>query len=154
MNTNTNKIFEKLSKIKEVKKGVNKSVNLSLIDDLSQDAEFFDEQIALAVSYTDGRFDELISEIEDFQNKIKKEVDNLLINTSISSIVDMAETYKPLLQKLESSANELGVNPSELYSDYEWLNGNVMNATQISQDFYQQYKDLVELAGFLTDFSK
>jgi len=156
MNTEQ-RIYNSLSKVKTSLKATpknnSKKVNLGLVDDLSQDAEFFDEQMSTAIYYADEQFDALIEKVSSFRQEIANEVDNLMINTSVSQIMDLAEQKLPLLQKLESLANDLGVAPTELYADYEWLNGNVMNAKEVMSNFYKKYGELVETSGFLTDFS-
>jgi len=157
---NTQKqIFEKLSKqnfgsSKQSLSSNTKRIALGLVDDIKQDAEFLDEQIVNAIYYGDERFDTLIEKVIAFQNEISNEVDNLMINTSVNSIIDLAADKLPMIQKLESVAMDLGVLPTELYSEYEWLNGNVMNAKDIMRTFYTKYDELVQTAGFLTDFSR
>ena len=156
MNTEQ-RIYNSLSKaktsLKATPKNNSKKVNLGLVDDLDQDAQFFDEQVQTAIYYGDEQFDALIDKVLAFQQEIANEVDNLMINTSVSQVMDLAEQKLPLLQKLESLANDLGVAPTELYAEYEWLNGNVMIAKDVMQTFYNKYDELVKTSGFLTDFS-
>ena len=156
MNTEQ-RIYNSLAKtktsLKAIPKDSSRKVSLGLVDDLDQDAQFFDDQVATAIYYGDEQFDSLIDKVLAFQQEIASEVDNLLINTSVSQVMDLAEQKLPFLQKLETLANDLGVAPTELYADYEWLNGNVMIAKEVMQKFYDKYDELVKTSGFLTDFS-
>jgi hypothetical protein len=151
------KIFSALAKKNKLSKfgltETQKKINLGLVDDLALDAEYFDEQLSTAMYYADEQFDALLDEVSEFQMKIATEVDNLMVNSGVSQVLELAEQKIPLLQKLESLANDLGVEPTELYPDYETLNGNVMNAKEVMQTFYNKYDELVKTSGFLTDFS-
>jgi len=147
--------FEKAKGIKkENLKSNSKNYKFSLIEELESDADYFDEQLSTASYYAYEQFDVLLDQIAEFQSNLSMEVDNLMVNSGVSSIVSMAEEKLVLLEKLETSANDLGIDASELYPDYETLKSNVMSAKETMDAFYSKYDEVVKESGFLTDFSR
>ena len=66
----------------------------------------------------DERFDELEDKWYDFKMEISEEVDNMAVNTSVGMINEESEHLSELLIKIQDTANDLGMAPEDLYSNY------------------------------------
>ena len=52
------------------------------------------------------------------------------------------------LNDLEVKSEELGIDPSDVYPDYEELKQRVDNADSLEQDALDKYREVQEFAGF------
>ncbi len=129
------------------------AVKLSVIDDIEGMLDWFEraESEASYLAYEYG--DQIIEKIEQYRNEIG-EIDDYIVNGETQSLEYTAETILENLRLLEEKSNELGINPNELYADFDELKSRVENAPSIVSDAQDKYWEIVDYAGFLTNFWK
>ena len=152
--TNTKKVvFAKLfSKPANTKLSKTRRVNMSVVEDIQDAWSNFEELSSLASYYADERFDELIDEIYEFRSKLSEEVDNLVVNTSVSMLEEEGENLIKLLDKLESAAADLDTDPSELLDDYVDIREAAEEAKYLYESFKDKYLEVVRDSGTLATF--
>jgi DNA repair ATPase RecN len=129
----------------------NHNVKLSLIDDINKQYEYLEDSSMIASYYGYERFDELEEKFYDFKMEISEEVDNMAVNSDVGYVKEYATNLTEMLAKLENTAEQLGMSPSELLPDYDEVKQRVDDAPAIYDDFLSKYKDFARLAG-LGDF--
>lgn len=132
-----NKVFAVLS--------TKRKIDLSLVDDIENEVDSFEEAEADAsyLAYEYG--DEVIDAYDDF--RMKYDLDNYVVNGSVRYLEESAEILKASLNKLEIAANELGIPPSEVYYDYDNLKQRVDNAQSLSDEAKSKYREVTEYTG-------
>ena len=88
------------------------------------------------------------------QFEISKEVDNVYVNSEAGGLDEVASEMREDLQQIEDAADELGVSPSELLNDYDELSDMVKNADETYNEYVDKYREVVDTAGWLPDFSR
>ncbi len=129
----------------------NHNVKLSLIDDINKQYEYLEDSSGIASYYGYERLDELEEKFYDFKMEISEEVDNMAINSDVGYVKEYATNLTEMLTKLENTAEQLGMSPSELLPDYDEVKQRVDEAPGVYDDFLSKYKDFARLAG-LGDF--
>jgi len=159
--TNTKKVvFAKLfSKPANTKLSKTRKLKLSVVAELEGNYDYFEEVYNEASYLAYERFDEILDEIADFQAKLSIEVDNAIINGSAKYLEEEAEAMLERLDKLETGASDLGVDPSDLFDNYQEVKRMVESATSLYVDFVEKYKEVVRessngLATFLSKQNK
>ena len=132
-----NKIFAVLS--------TKRKVDLSLVDDIENEIDTFEEAESDAnyLAYEFG--DEIINAYEDFQRKY--DLDNYIVNGTVTLLEDYAADLKVKLDKLQVAADELGINPNDIYEDYDYLRDRVDDASSLYNDAKDKYREVVEYTG-------
>jgi hypothetical protein len=141
----------KLSKARKLK--------LSVVDDIESEANSLEEAYQEASYYANERFDEILDEIADFQSNLSIEVDNAVVNGSATYLEEAGSNMLALIEKLETGAEDLGVDPSELLYNYEDIKQMAEGAQELYDDFVSKYKEVVKessngLATFLSKTPK
>ena len=159
--TNTKKVvFAKLfSKPANTKLSKARKLKLSVVNEIESNVNWLQEATSEASYYADERFDEILNEIADFQSNLSMEVDNAVLNGSARSLDEAGSTMLELIEKLETAAEELGVDPSELLNTYEDAKRMAEVAQETYDDFVEKYKEVVKessngLATFLSKQNK
>ena len=106
----------------------------------------------MASYYANERFDELLDEIYEFRSKLSEEVDNLAVNSSVSMLEEEGENLIQLLDKLETGAEDLGVDPSELLDEYVDIRERAEEAKYLYESFKDKYLEVVRDSGTLATF--
>jgi|TARA_R110000764_G_scaffold235432_1_gene329999 hypothetical protein len=132
-----NKIFAVLS--------TKRKIDLSLVDDIENEIDTFEEAESDAnyLAYEFG--DEIINAYEDFQRKY--DLDNYIVNGTVTLLEDYAADLKVKLDKLQVAADELGINPNDIYEDYDYLRDRVDDASSLYNDAKDKYREVVEYTG-------
>lgn len=132
-----NKVFAVLS--------TKRKIDLSLVDDIENEVDSFEEAESDAsyLAYEYG--DEVIDAYNDF--RMKYDLDNYVVNGSVRYLEESAEILKASLNKLEIAANELGIPPSEVYYDYDNLKQRVDNAQSLSDEAKSKYREVTDYTG-------
>ena len=132
-----NKVFAVLS--------TKKKIDLSLVDDIENEIDSFDEAESDAsyLAYEYG--DEIIVAYEDFQSKY--DLDNYIVNGPVTLLEDYAADLKVKLDKLQVAADELGINPNDIYEDYDNLRDRVADSNSLYNDAKAKYREVVEYTG-------
>ena len=132
-----NKVFAVLS--------TKKKIDLSLVDDIENEIDSFDEAESDAsyLAYEYG--DDIIVAYEDFQSKY--DLDNYIVNGPVTLLEDYAADLKVKLDKLQVAADELGINPNDIYEDYDNLRDRVAESNSLYNDAKAKYREVVEYTG-------
>lgn len=147
---NTNKtVLSIIDKLKPAKK----AVELSIVSDIEDNLDRFDqaESEASYLAYEYG--DEIIDKISEFRNDIAQ-IDDFVINGNARDLEESATLLSDKLEELEAKANELGIDPSDLISDFGNIKSKVENAFALNNEARSKYKEVVQYSGFLNDFWK
>ena len=159
--TNTKKVvFAKLfSKPANTKLSKTRKLKLSVVDEIESNVQWLENSYSEASYYVDERWDEILDEVYEFQNKLSMEVDNVVVNGEGRSLDEAGSTMLELLEKLETGAEDLGVDPSELLDNYEDIKRMAEGATEVYVDFVEKYREVVKessngLATFLSKTPK
>jgi len=152
--TNTKKVVlaKLFGKATNTKLSKARRVNMSVVEDIQDAWSNFEELSSLASYYTNERFDELIDEIYEFRSKLSEEVDNLVVNTSVSMLEEEGENLIKLLDKLESAAADLDTDPSELLNEYVDIREAAEEAKYLYESFKDKYLEVVRDSGTLATF--
>ncbi len=132
-----NKVFAVLS--------TKRKIDLSLVDDIENEIDSFEEAESDA-SYLAYEFgDEIIDAYDDFQRKYN--LDNYIVNGTVTSLEDYAADLKVKLDKLQAASDELGINPNDIYPEYDFYRDRVEDASNLYNEAKSKYREVVEYTG-------
>ena len=140
---NTNKtVLSIVDKLKPAKK----AVELSVVDDIEQNLERFNqaESEASYLAYEYG--DEIIDAFAELGSRYN--LDDFIINGATRDLEEVSEILGQALAELEVKAEELGIEPSDIFYDFDTLRARVNNAESLNRDAFTQYQDARQVAGF------
>jgi hypothetical protein len=140
---NTNKtILSILDRLKPAKQ----AVKLSALSDIEDNLDNFEyaESDASWLAYEWG--DMIMDEYSDF--KLRNNLDDFIVNGNLRYLNEVAEIMRNALNDLEVKSEELGIDPSDVYPDYEELKQRVDNADSLEQDALDKYREVQQFAGF------
>lgn len=135
-----------LDKLKENRKEeLSKKVNLSLVDDIEQELGRFEaaESDASYLAYEYG--DEIIDAYDEFRSRYP--LDDYVINGNVRDLEEVTEILKGYLDKLQESADELGISPNEIFYDYDELRRRVDSSETLQVEAYSKYREVIEYVG-------
>lgn len=112
-----------------------KEVKLSLVDD----AESAYRDVEGAYGTASYFAYEVIEELDDKMSEIYRTVDEYIINSEMSYLPEASERLGEILNKIENSANDLGLDPSDIYDDYEEAKDMVDNAQSVIDDAKREW---------------
>jgi len=139
MNTKQ-KVFNLLKENK--KRELSKKVDLSLVDDIDSSEDYFMQSYDEA-SYGADFLNEWIDKINDFNTELSIAVDNYILNGAARNLEEEAEVMREYILKLESVANDLGVNPDELIRNYAGITQALMDSENVRERFQSAYEELL-----------
>jgi len=132
----------------------NIDVNLSLVGDIDNEYDF------LELSYSEASYGvEFMAEWEqkiyDFSAELSIAVDNYVINGAAYSFQETADNMKVKIEELELKAEELGISPDSLISNYEEIKNILDSADSVDTEFRNAYKEVLRASNNLplADFS-
>ena len=143
MNTKQ-KVFDLLKENK--KRELSKKVDLSLVDDIDSSEDYFMQSYDEA-SYGADFLNEWIDKINDFNTELSIAVDNYILNGAARNLEEEAEVMREYILKLESVANDLGVNPDELIRNYAGITQALMDSENVRERFQSAYDELLRVAN-------
>lgn len=110
------KVWAELSKAKKGTKlgSAKRNVKLSIVDDL----ERLYDQVEEASSDLNYFTYEVIDEQEEKLSDIMLVIDEMIINSQMLYAKEGAEEMAELLAKVEASANDLGIDPEDVFAQY------------------------------------
>jgi len=112
-----------------------RGVKLSLVDD----AESAYRDVEGAYSTASYFAYEVIEELDDKMSEIYRTVDEYIINSEMSYLPEASKRLGEILNKIENSANDLGIDPSDIYDDYEEAKDMVDNAESVIDDAKREW---------------
>ena len=151
---NTKQII--LNKLKNARKQeLSKKVDLSLVSDIDNEFNFLEQSYSDAI-YGSDLFNEWIGRVQGFNNDLGMVIDDFVVNGAGGMFEEAAENMRVKIEELESKSEELGINPSELVSNYEEIKNILSDASNAEETYRSAYKELLretnERFG-LADFS-
>ena len=149
MKSRLEKVYSKLPNQKVNLKA--HKVALSLVSTIITEADAFEqaESEASYLAYDYG--DEIMDAYSDF--RVKYNLDDYIINGSTTDLGDITEILSDALNELETKANELGIDPNEIYDNFDDLKQRVDNAPSLLSDAKDKYREVIGYTGF-PDFWK
>tara|TARA_R100000541_G_scaffold7464_1_gene15078 strand:+ start:1029 stop:1484 length:456 start_codon:yes stop_codon:yes gene_type:complete len=149
MKSRLEKVYSKLPNQKVNLKA--HKVDLSLVSTIITEADAFEqaESEASYLAYDYG--DEIMDAYSDF--RVKYNLDDYIINGSTTDLGDITEILSDALNELETKANELGIDPNEIYDNFDDLKQRVDNAPSLLSDAKDKYREVIGITGF-PDFWK
>ena len=140
---NTNKtILSILDRLKPAKE----AVKLSALSEIEENLDRFEyaESDASWLAYEWG--DMIMDEYNEF--KMRNNLDDFVVNGNVRDLEEVAEIMRNALNELEQKSEELGIDPSDVYADYEDLKQRVDNADQLEKDAKDKYYEVQQYAGY------
>jgi len=139
---NTNKtVLSIIDKLKPAKQ----AVKLSALSEIEDNLDRFDnaESDASYLAYELG--DQTIEAYEDFV--MKYSLDDFVINGNARDLNEVAEILRNALNELEQKSEELGIDPSDVFSDFYDLKARVDNADALEKDTREKYREVTDYTG-------
>ena len=123
-----------------------RNVKLNIVDELQSLYEQLEEQTSITSYFAYEWLEEADKKVYDAIQGL----DDFLINSSMSYLADTGKEALEAIAKLEENANALGIDPEEIYPDYEELKDWAENAESLQFDAYEELMktDLKHLTGF------
>ena len=120
-------------------------VDLSLVSTIETEADAFEmsESEASWLAYEWG--DEIIDAYSDFRQQYN--LDDYIVNGSTRNLEEITEILTEALNELETKADELGIDPNEIYNDFDDLKQRVDNAPSLLRDAKDKYREVVDYTG-------
>jgi hypothetical protein len=131
-----------LDKLKKNRTELSKKIDLSLVDDIDSSEDYFMQSYDEA-QYGADFLNEWIDKINDFNTELSIAVDNYILNGAARNLEEEAEVMREYILKLESVANDLGVNPDELIRNYAGITEALMNSDNVEERFRSAYEELL-----------
>ena len=142
MNTKKS-VFSKLFGKKTLSKTELKNidVNLSIVDDIDSSFNYLEDSYSNA-SYGPELFNDWSNRLADFNTEMSIEVDNFMLNSSARGFEEAAEEMRLWIDELELKADELGISPDSLVSNYSEIKNILEIADSVNEDFRSSYQEL------------
>ena len=123
-----------------------KQVKLSLVSDIEDNLERF-EQAEMEASYLAYEYgDEIIDAFNEVRSRYN--LDDYIINGATRDLEEVSEIIGQALSELEFKAQELGVDPNDILSNFDDLIRRVDNAESLNRDAFEKYQEARQYAGF------
>tara|TARA_R110000851_G_scaffold126265_1_gene257567 strand:+ start:806 stop:1273 length:468 start_codon:yes stop_codon:yes gene_type:complete len=132
----------------------NLKVDLSLVGDIENEYDWLEMSYSEA-SYGVDFMAEWEQRIYDFSNELSIAVDNYVVNGAAYSFQETADNMRVKIEELESKAEELGISPDSLVSNYSEIKSILDNADSVDTEFRNAYKEVLRASNNLplADFS-
>ena len=88
----------------------------------------------------------IMDEYNDF--KQRNNLDDFVVNGNVRDLEEVADIMRNALNDLEVKSEELGIDPSDVYPDYEDLKQRVDNAEALEKDAKDKYYEVQQYAGY------
>jgi len=155
MNTKKS-VFSKLFGKKSLSKTElkNLKIDLSLVDDIDNEYDWLEMSYSEA-SYGVDFMQEWEQKIYDFGTELSIAVDNYVVNGAAYSFQETADNMRVKIEELELKAEELGISPDSLVSNYSEIKDILNNADSVDTEFRNAYKEVLRASNNLplADFS-
>jgi predicted RNA-binding protein with EMAP domain len=118
-----------------------KQVKLSIVQDLITELDSLEDsyQNAEYLAYHWG--DRIMDAFSDF--RIKYNIDDFIVNGSATMLEEYANDYRAKLEELEQKANDLGLEPSDIFDRYEDAKYFVDNASDMYRGMINKYREII-----------
>ena len=119
----------------------NVKIDLSLVDDIDNGYDFLEMTYSEA-TYGPELFEEWIDRVNEFNSEMSMSVDNFVVNGQARSFEEAADNMRVKIEELEVKAEELGISPDSLVSNYSEIKSILDNASAVNEDFNRSYQEL------------
>ena len=144
MKSRLEKVYSKLPNQKVNLKA--HKVTLSLVDDIQNELDRF-EQAESEASYLAYEYgDEIIDAYDEFRSKYP--IDDYIINGSTRDLEEVSENISKALAELQTKAEELGIDPNEILNDFDDIKQRADNSSALNNDAKEKYKEVIGYTGF------
>ena len=130
----------------KIKLGKARKVALSIVGDIESEYSWL-EQSYTEASYGVEFMEEWLDKIMDFNNELSIAVDNYVVNGAAYSFQEAADNMRVKINDLDAAANELGITPDTLVSNYQEIKDILNNSDSVDAEFRQAYKDVLNEAN-------
>lgn len=132
----------------------NLKIDLSLVDDIDNEYDWLEMSYSEA-SYGVEFMAEWEQKIYDFSNELSIAVDNYVVNGAAYSFQEAADNMRVKIEELELKAEELGISPDSLVSNYAEIKNILDSADSVDTEFRNAYKEVLRASNNLplADFS-
>ena len=139
MNYEIKNVLSKLPKSKSTNLSKNHKVLLGLIDNFNYEYQYLEEEVGRLSYSVEEWFDEKYSEFLDSYRPLR----DVYINNS-EAFVSEADVAGDMdvLNEIESKANELGLDVSEVYPDFEEHKRTIEYLEDLEKRFEDQKREL------------
>jgi len=144
MKSRLEKVYSKLPNQKVNLKA--HKVTLSLVDDIQNELDRF-EQAESEASYLAYEYgDEIIDAYDAFRSKYP--IDDYIINGATRDLEEVSENISKALSELQTKAEELGIDPNEILNDFDDIKQRADNSSALNNDAKEKYKEVIGYTGF------
>ena len=126
-----------------------KQVKLGLVDDFNYDYQYLDDQAGLLSYLAYEWHDEAFEEYRQAWMKLNDEYTH---NGSTVVRFEDVEGDVQLLEEIRVKAEELGLDPLDIFDDYQDAKALVDNADELYSDMISKYREIISFVG-IPDFS-
>ena len=143
-----NRVFSRLFDADKRRQNLSREqkVALSLVNDIEKEYGWLEESYSEA-SYGVEFMEEWVDKIIDFNTELSIAVDNYVVNGSATSFEEAYTNMQAKIEELDSKADELGVDPSDLVANYSDIKDILSNADSVNEEFKKAYKEVLDQAN-------
>ena len=123
-----------------------KQVKLSVVDDIEKQKGYLEDAYS-ELSYI---LNDWAGEKEDELYKIQGELDNIIVNSEATSTDIFIQELSEPLKRLEDNAESLGIDPSDIYDEYQDAKDMIEDASRLWRD-WEDFKNEYPLISRLTN---
>jgi hypothetical protein len=138
--------MKKFKNLTEVNLNKIHKINLGVVDDIESEYSWLEQSYSEA-SYGIDFMQEWYAKIQDFNSELSIAVDNYVVNGAAMSFEEAYTNMRPRIEQVERTAEELGLNPEDLVSNYSEIKEILSNAEQVDEDFVDAYKEVLKEAN-------
>ena len=121
-------------------------VALSIVGDIESEYNWLEKSYSEA-SYGQDFMEEWLDKIMDFNTELSIAVDNYVVNGAGYSFQDAANDMRVKIDDLDAAAQELGISPDTLVSNYQEIKDILSNADTVDTNFREAYKNVLNEAN-------
>ena len=121
-------------------------VALSIVGDIESEYSWLEQSYSEA-SYGQDFMEEWLDKIMDFNSELSIAVDNYVVNGAGYSFQDAANDMRVKINDLDAAAEELGISPDTLVSNYQEIKDILSNADTVDTNFREAYKNVLNEAN-------
>jgi chromosome segregation ATPase len=123
-----------------------KQVKLSVVDDIQTQRDYLESAYS-ELSYI---LNDWAGEKEDELYKIQGELDNIIVNSEATSTDIFIQELSEPLKKLEDNAKSLGLDPEDIFDEYQETKDMIEDASRLWRD-WEDFKNEYPLISRLTN---
>ena len=141
------KFLKEVARLKGTKTNLKAhKVALSIVGDIESEYNWLEKSYSEA-SYGQDFMEEWLDKIMDFNTELSIAVDNYVVNGAGYSFQDAANDMRVKIDDLDAAAQELGISPDTLVSNYQEIKDILSNADTVDRNFREAYKNVLNEAN-------